>query len=228
MDPDHRDRVAFLRICSGRFERGATATLARTGKPRAARELDAADGPGARRGRGGVRRRRRRAVRSRRVPHRRHAGREAGPRVRRHPHASRPSTSARVELAGVERRKALAKGLDQLAQEGVVQLFTEPGLGHGGADPRRGRPAAVRRARRAPGVRVRGRAPARAAAVQRRALGARRVRRGRPALLREHEARRTTATAGRCSWPRAPGTSSARSCAIRSSQLSETSDPQLR
>jgi peptide chain release factor 3 len=33
MDPRHRDRVAFMRICSGRFERGMRATNARTGKP---------------------------------------------------------------------------------------------------------------------------------------------------------------------------------------------------
>ncbi|MCW3009232.1 MAG: peptide chain release factor 3 [Solirubrobacterales bacterium] len=33
MDPRHRDRVAFLRVCSGRFERGMKATNARTGKP---------------------------------------------------------------------------------------------------------------------------------------------------------------------------------------------------
>jgi peptide chain release factor 3 len=32
MDPNHRDRVAFMRICSGRFERGMKATLVRTGK----------------------------------------------------------------------------------------------------------------------------------------------------------------------------------------------------
>jgi peptide chain release factor 3 len=32
MDPRHRDRIAFLRVCSGRFERGMVATLARTGK----------------------------------------------------------------------------------------------------------------------------------------------------------------------------------------------------
>lgn len=32
MDPRHRDRIAFLRVNSGRFERGMTATLARTGK----------------------------------------------------------------------------------------------------------------------------------------------------------------------------------------------------
>jgi peptide chain release factor 3 len=33
MDPRHRDRIAFLRVCSGRFERGMTATSARTGRP---------------------------------------------------------------------------------------------------------------------------------------------------------------------------------------------------
>ncbi|GAB4074028.1 peptide chain release factor 3 [Barrientosiimonas marina] len=33
MDPAHRDRVAFLRVCSGKFERGMRVTLARTGKP---------------------------------------------------------------------------------------------------------------------------------------------------------------------------------------------------
>ncbi|MEU1433702.1 peptide chain release factor 3 [Streptomyces sp. NPDC005786] len=33
MDPAHRDRIAFLRVCSGVFERGATVTRAATGKP---------------------------------------------------------------------------------------------------------------------------------------------------------------------------------------------------
>ncbi len=33
MNPAHRDRLAFLRICSGEFERGMSATLHRTGKP---------------------------------------------------------------------------------------------------------------------------------------------------------------------------------------------------
>lgn len=32
MNPAHRDRIAFLRVCSGRFERGMTVTHARTGK----------------------------------------------------------------------------------------------------------------------------------------------------------------------------------------------------
>ncbi|TFB15111.1 peptide chain release factor 3 [Filobacillus milosensis] len=32
MNPQHRDRVAFLRVCSGKFERGISVKLARTGK----------------------------------------------------------------------------------------------------------------------------------------------------------------------------------------------------
>ena len=32
MNPAHRDRIAFVRICSGKFERGMSVTLARTGK----------------------------------------------------------------------------------------------------------------------------------------------------------------------------------------------------
>ena len=33
MDPNHRDRIAFLRVCSGRLARGMKAKLVRTGKP---------------------------------------------------------------------------------------------------------------------------------------------------------------------------------------------------
>ncbi|WP_227422151.1 peptide chain release factor 3 [Pengzhenrongella sicca] len=33
MDTSHRDRLAFIRVCSGLFERGMVATLARTGRP---------------------------------------------------------------------------------------------------------------------------------------------------------------------------------------------------
>jgi peptide chain release factor 3 len=127
MDPDHRDRVAFLRICSGRFVRGEDAVLARTQKPvrlahstllmgQGREEVDEAFpgdvvglfDPGVFRigdslstsGRiqfGGI------------------------------PTFS-PEHFRRVEVAKVERRKALAKGLDQLAQEGAVQIFTDPGV----------------------------------------------------------------------------------------------------
>jgi peptide chain release factor 3 len=33
MDPSHRDRIAFVRICSGHFERAMTLTCTRTGRP---------------------------------------------------------------------------------------------------------------------------------------------------------------------------------------------------
>ena len=33
MDPNHRDRIAFMRICSGKLTRGMKAKLIRTGKP---------------------------------------------------------------------------------------------------------------------------------------------------------------------------------------------------
>jgi peptide chain release factor 3 len=33
MDPSHRDRIAFVRVCSGRFERGMTMYRAASGKP---------------------------------------------------------------------------------------------------------------------------------------------------------------------------------------------------
>jgi peptide chain release factor 3 len=33
MDPSHRDRIAFMRVCSGVFERGMTVTRAASGKP---------------------------------------------------------------------------------------------------------------------------------------------------------------------------------------------------
>jgi peptide subunit release factor RF-3 len=32
MDPNHRDRIAFMRVCSGKLSRGMKARLARTGK----------------------------------------------------------------------------------------------------------------------------------------------------------------------------------------------------
>jgi peptide chain release factor 3 len=33
MDPSHRDRIAFVRVCSGHFQRGMVVTHGRTGKP---------------------------------------------------------------------------------------------------------------------------------------------------------------------------------------------------
>ncbi|MFP4635737.1 MAG: peptide chain release factor 3 [Nitriliruptoraceae bacterium] len=44
LDPRHRDRLAFVRVCSGRFERGASAVNARTGKKVAAKYAHAVFG----------------------------------------------------------------------------------------------------------------------------------------------------------------------------------------
>jgi peptide chain release factor 3 len=128
MDPDHRDRVAFLRVCSGRFDKEDSAIHVRTGKKvrlsksslvqaRARESVDTAYpgdvvalfDPGIYRigdtlASGGS-----------------------------FEYAGIPSFSpehfVRVEVAEVLNRKSLSKGLEQLAQEGAVQLFTEPGAG---------------------------------------------------------------------------------------------------
>ena len=64
MDPRHRDRVAFMRICSGRFERGMRVNNARTGRTLALSFAHEVFGSGARRARRGLSRRRRRRGRS--------------------------------------------------------------------------------------------------------------------------------------------------------------------
>jgi peptide chain release factor 3 len=45
MDPSHRDRLAFARICSGKFERGMSVTNARTGRDMTTKYATTAFGP---------------------------------------------------------------------------------------------------------------------------------------------------------------------------------------
>ncbi len=45
MDPAHRDRIAFARICSGRFERGMSVTNTRTGRDMTTKYATTAFGP---------------------------------------------------------------------------------------------------------------------------------------------------------------------------------------
>ncbi|MCH2172830.1 peptide chain release factor 3 [Myxococcota bacterium] len=128
MDPDHRDRVAFVRVCSGRFERDSHVLHVRTGKKiRLANStlLMAKD---------------------RETVEFAYPGDVIGlfdPGIFQigdtltardsFSFAGIPSFSPehfmRVEVAEVMNRKSLEKGLEQLAQEGAVQLFTEPGSG---------------------------------------------------------------------------------------------------
>jgi peptide chain release factor 3 len=128
MDPDHRDRVAFLRVCSGKFERGGSAHHVRLGKSvrlaystllmgQAREEVEEAYpgdvvglfDPG-----------------SFRIGDTLSA--QGDFQFEGIPSFS-PEHFVRVRVAAVERRKALEKGLAQLAQEGAVQVFSEPGAG---------------------------------------------------------------------------------------------------
>ena len=125
MDPDHRDRVAFVRICSGHFVKGLQTSHVRTGKPirltnstllmgKDRAEVDEAFAgdvvglfdPGLFR-----------------------IGDTLADEKEIH-YAGipifAPESYMRVEVAGVQKRKALEKGIGQLVQEGVVQLFRDP------------------------------------------------------------------------------------------------------
>lgn len=128
MDPAHRDRLAFLRVCSGRFARGMDARLPREEKP----------------------------IRLS-MPHtlfgaERHVIDEAWPgdviglfdtgtlrigdtltegapfEFAELPRFS-PEIFARVRGKDAMKRKQLEKGLEQLSQEGAIQIFSQRGMG---------------------------------------------------------------------------------------------------
>jgi len=128
MDPDHRDRVAFVRICSGRFSKDGTAIHVRTGKKVRlsksslvqARDRESVEAayPG--------------DIVALFDPGSFRIGdtlcESGGFNFAGIPSFS-PEHFVRVEVAEVLNRKSLGKGLEQLAQEGAVQLFHEPGAG---------------------------------------------------------------------------------------------------
>lgn len=125
MDPDHRDRVAFVRICSGTFRKGASTVHARTKK-----KLRLANSTLL-------------MARDRQEVEEAFPGDVVGlfdPGVFRIGDtlcdggefrfegipAFSPEHFMNVSLAEVSRRKALTKGLEQLTQEGLVQWFRDP------------------------------------------------------------------------------------------------------
>jgi peptide chain release factor 3 len=124
MDKDHRDRIAFLRICSGRFAKGANTTHVRTGKKLRLANSTLIQG------------------KDRAEVEEAFAGDVVGlfdPGIFRigdtlsdeggFAYSGIPSFSPecfmRVEVGAVLKRKSLEKGLEQLVQEGAVQLFRE-------------------------------------------------------------------------------------------------------
>jgi len=125
MDPDHRDRVAFIRICSGRFKKGEQTSHVRSGKPIRLTNSTLLMG------------------KDRAEVEEAFAGDVVGlfdPGIFRIGDTLSdekdlhyagipifaPESYMRVEVAGVQKRKALEKGIEQLVQEGVVQLFRDP------------------------------------------------------------------------------------------------------
>ena len=146
MDPNHRDRIAFMRVCSGKLQRGMRAKLVRTGKPvtlsapqfffaqdrSLAEEAFAGDVVG--------------------IPN--HGLLRIGDTltegeeiVFRGVPSFAPEILRRVKLADAMKAKKLREALQQMAEEGVVQVF----LPHDGAarDRWRRRRAAARCAHRA-------------------------------------------------------------------------------
>ena len=128
MDPNHRDRIAFMRVCSGKLQRGMRAKLVRTGKPLTlsapqfffaqdrslAEEAFAGDVVG--------------------IPN--HGLLRIGDTlsegeeiVFRGVPSFAPEILRRVKLADAMKAKKLREALQQMAEEGVVQVF----LPHDGA-----------------------------------------------------------------------------------------------
>ncbi|MGB3502050.1 MAG: peptide chain release factor 3 [Mesorhizobium sp.] len=123
MDPNHRDRIAFVRVCSGELKRGMKAKLVRTGKPMSlsapqfffarsritADEAYAGDVVG--------------------IPN--HGTLRIGDTLtdgeellfRGVPNFA-PEILRRVRLGDPMKAKKLREALQQMAEEGVVQLFT--------------------------------------------------------------------------------------------------------
>ena len=126
MDPRHRDRVAFLRVCSGQFEAGMSATVSRTGRTlRLARPQEFLGGERSHgdtavagdvvglHDRGEVR-----------------VGDTLAVEALEYPGVPRfsPEHFAQVRLDDAMRRKHLDKGLRHLAEEGTVLLLYSDSL----------------------------------------------------------------------------------------------------
>ena len=141
MDPGHRDRIAFVRLCSGRYQRGMRLMHVRLGK-----QMKVAD-----------------ALTFMAADRARAEEAYAGDIIGLHNHGTinigdsfsegeplhftgipnfAPEIFQRAVLKDPLRMKALSKGLDQLCEEGATQLFRP--LRKQRPDPRGRRPTAVR------------------------------------------------------------------------------------
>ena len=123
MDPNHRDRIAFVRVCSGKLTRGMKAKLVRTGKPISVAGAAVLLRPGPRHRRRGLRRRHRRHPQSRHAADRRYADRRRARCHFRGVPSFAPEILRRVRVEDAMKAKKLREALRQMAEEGVVQVF---------------------------------------------------------------------------------------------------------
>ncbi|HOO62047.1 MAG TPA: peptide chain release factor 3 [Bacillota bacterium] len=129
MDPNHRDRMSFLRICSGKFEKGMTVKQVRTGKKVTLAQPQQF------------------MAQDRTIVDDAYAGDiiglfdpgifrlgdtlSAGPKdftfdpIPVFP----PENFARVQPKDSMKRKQFLKGIEQLSEEGAVQLYKQPDIG---------------------------------------------------------------------------------------------------
>ena len=122
MDPAHRDRIAFLRICSGRFQRGDEGAPPPPRQGSSAVQSDHLHGPGPGLVEEAWPGRYHRHPQPRHHQDRRYLFRKGTAQVHRHPEfrpGAFPAGAAEIPL----KAKQLQKGLTQLAEEGTVQLF---------------------------------------------------------------------------------------------------------
>ena len=121
MDPNHRDRIAFVRLCSGKLTRGMKVTQVRTGKTIGLHAPQFFFAQNAR-----SRRKPMLATLSafqpRNAPHRRYADRRRRDQLRRRAElrAGDPTPRSPARRHGA---KKLKQALQQLAEEGVAQVF---------------------------------------------------------------------------------------------------------
>ena len=129
MDKNHRDRIAFVRICTGKFERGMEAFHVQGGK-----KLKLATGTSM-------------MADDRAIVDEAYAGDIvglfdpgifsigdtvcAGKTHVRYPAIPTfaPEIFARITQVNTLKRKQFVKGMEELAQEGAIQIFREPGFG---------------------------------------------------------------------------------------------------
>ena len=203
MDPNHRDRVAFVRLCSGRFRRGMKLKQSGTEQAASRAQSDPVLRAGARNGGRSLARRHHRHSEPRRLARRRHAERERSARLHRHSQFRAGDSAARAlercdegEAPEARAREPRGGGRDA----GV------PAADRRAMDRGRGRQSPARRAEEPAAGGIRARRRSRSLALRDRALG-RRHAGGR----REIPRREQGPDGGRprrrawCSWPRAIG-----------------------